>query len=135
MRSNQTVTKHPGRDTAGGADRYARYALHLSRALVDEVLHYTHWIPNQRGMTRQFFAEHYPGWDLPSMVAVFDTAAIRVHTEPCAPHGGKCHWKVKALHFNNAEDFEVEWDEEATEDDGKFFWYGEVDDDTAPEMG
>ena len=110
--------------TDSSAGPYARYSMHLSRALVDQVFHYTHYIPNIHGMTARFFEQNYPGWNLASMMRVIGAAGIRVTGQPCGM-GGKCHWKVKALHFNSADDFEVEWNDEIHEDDGRYFWYGE----------
>ena len=108
-----------------GDDPYERFEMHLTRAQVDRVLHYTHWIPNTRGFTKKFLDEHYPGWTLAAFIGVFDAADIRVRTEPCSPHGGKCHWKVKALHFNTADDVVVEWNERITKDDGRYLYNGQ----------
>lgn len=40
------------------------YRWHLTRAHVDYVLHYTHWIPISRGFTQQMLAKYYPGFTL-----------------------------------------------------------------------
>ena len=124
-------------DAVDGADPYARFEMHLTRSLIDEVYHYTHYIPNMRGFTREFFELRYPGWDLFKMLKVFQAADIVARTHPRGMNG-KCHWKVKALHFNSAEDFVVEWNDAITEDDGKFFWYGDnppehLKDETGPQ--
>jgi hypothetical protein len=91
-----------------------QYRWHLTRAHVDKVLHYTHWIPVSKGFTQQFLAHDYPGWTLGTLVGLFDTAGIRI--APCnnedaagAPHGGRCHWQVVAFYFNHADDFHVVW--------------------------
>jgi hypothetical protein len=97
--------------------------MHLSRALIDEVYHYTHYIPNLRGFTREFFALRYPGWDLFGILAVFKAAGVEVKNRPCGMNG-KCYWRVGVLHFNSVGDFEVEWNDAIQEDDGKYFWYG-----------
>ena len=114
-------TDNPTPDYSDGP--YARYSMHLTRALIDQVYHYTHYIPNLRGFTTEFFERRYPGWSLFPMLEVFKAAGIQVRKEPCGMRG-KCHWRVKVLHFNSAEDFEVEWNDDITEDDGNYFWYG-----------
>ena len=32
-------------------------------AMLRRVTNYAHWIPGIRGLYREFFAEHFPGWD------------------------------------------------------------------------
>ncbi len=90
------------------------YRWHLTRAHVDYVLHYTHWIPIGRGFTQQMLAEYYPGWTLGSLIAVFDAAGIRIPPSKLrgahgAPHGGRCHWKLDAFYFTSAEHFHAVW--------------------------
>ncbi|MEY4365966.1 MAG: hypothetical protein RLZZ305_1310 [Actinomycetota bacterium] len=97
-------------------------AWHADRAAIDSLLHYTHWIPVGRGFTDAFLAEYWPGWTLASIVRVFDAAGIRQLPRPGrpgAPHGGRCHWRVKTLHFNGQNEFVVEWND-LTQDDGRF---------------
>jgi hypothetical protein len=106
----------------------SRFALHLDRAAIDEVCHHTHWIPNLKGFTRRFFSKNYPGWDIGAMMAVFTAAGVLVRDDKGSPFGGRCHWKVRTLHFTSHEDFLVEWNTD-TEDDGRFFWDGMRDDD------
>lgn len=105
----------------------SRFALHLDRAAIDEVCHHTHWIPNLKGFTRTFFSKNYPGWDIGAMMAVFTAAGVLVRDGKGSPFGGRCHWKVRTLHFTSHEDFFVEWDTD-TEDDGRFLWDGTRDD-------
>jgi hypothetical protein len=31
--------------------------------MLRSVTNYAHWIPGLRGLYREFFAEHFPGWD------------------------------------------------------------------------
>ena len=31
--------------------------------MLRRVTNYAHWIPGLRGLYREFFAEHFPGWD------------------------------------------------------------------------
>jgi hypothetical protein len=115
--------------TSEGVDiAYERYAMHLSRKRIDEVFHYAHYIPRGRGITATFFAENYPGWTIETMHAVFRAADIISLDDPCGLMG-KCHWKVKALHFNSVTNFEVEWNNEIEEDDGRYFWRGDHPDD------
>jgi hypothetical protein len=90
------------------------YRWHLTRAHVDYVLHYTHWIPIGRGLTQQMLAKYYPGWTLGGLIAVFDAAGIRIRPNKLrgavgAPHGGRCHWQVDAFYFTSAEHFHVVW--------------------------
>ncbi|MFM2046333.1 MAG: hypothetical protein RL383_410 [Actinomycetota bacterium] len=97
-------------------------AWHADRAAIDSLLHYTHWIPVGRGFTAAFLAEFWPGWTLASIIRVFDAAGIRQLPRPGrpgAPHGGRCHWRVKTLHFNGENEFVVEWND-LTKDDGKY---------------
>jgi hypothetical protein len=91
------------------------YRWHLTRAHVDFVLHYTHWIPIGRGLTQQMLAKYYPGWTLGGLIAVFDAARIRIRPNRLrgaagAPHGGRCHWQVDAFYFTSAAHFHVVWD-------------------------
>jgi hypothetical protein len=95
----------------------SQYLWQLTRAHVDKVLHYTHWIPMSKGFTQQFLARNYPGWTLGSLVGLFDKAGIRIAPSDNegasgAPHGGRCHWQVAAFYFNDAQDFHVVWDRE-----------------------
>jgi hypothetical protein len=88
------------------------YRWHLTRAHVDYVLHYTHWIPIGRGFTQQMLAKYYPGWTLGGLIAVFDAAKIRIRPNRLrgahgAPHGGRCHWQVEAFYFTDAQHFHV----------------------------
>lgn len=100
-----------------------QYEWHLTRAAIDQVLHYTHWIPVGRGFTRDFLAANYPGWDLASLIKVFVAAGIKMSPQSGgSPFGGRCHWRVKELHFNNEDDFFVEWDESIKRDDGRFLY-------------
>jgi hypothetical protein len=105
----------------------SRFALHLDRAAIDEVCHHTHWIPNLKGFTRRFFSKNYPGWDIGAMMAIFTAAGVLVRDGKGSPFGGRCHWKVRTLHFTSHEDFLVEWETDA-KDDGHFFWDGKRDD-------
>lgn len=100
------------------------YRWRLTREKVDQVLHYTHWIPNTKGFTRTFFATNYPGEDLGRFMAVFKAAGIRLNDGRGAPHGGRCHWGLKHLYFTDATSFAVEWDDTVTEDDGSYFPFG-----------
>ena len=121
--------------TSEGVDSaYEKYAMHLSRKRIDEVFHYAHYIPRGRGITAAFFDKNYPGWTIESMHAVFRAAGIISLDDPCGLMG-KCHWRVKALHFNSVADFEVEWNDEIEEDDGRYFWRGDRPDDDTPTSG
>ena len=101
-------------------------AWHADRVAIDQVLHHCHWIPVRRGFTAAFLAQHWPGWSLQRLIEVFDAAGIRQLPRagrPGAPHGGRCHWRVKTLHFNGKREFVIEWNDLA-KDDGKFFYNG-----------
>lgn len=114
----------PMADSPGDRDNaYAAYSMHLTRVDIDRVYHHAHYIPCRHGITAAFFAKNYPGWSIQSMLAVFQAAGIVSYEEPCGM-SGKCHWRVKALHLNGADDFEVEWNDEIHEDDGRYFWRG-----------
>ena len=104
----------PHHDTPHGGVDPSRYLWQLTRAHVDKVLHYTHWIPISKGFTQQFLAREYPGWTLGTLIGLFDAAGIRItpadnEGASGAPHGGRCHWQVTAFYFNDADDFHVEW--------------------------
>lgn len=88
------------------------YLWHLTRAAIDGVLHYTHWIPIGRGFTEQFLAKHYSGWTLGGLVQLFDRAGLRIAPDELdgaagAPHGGRCHWQVVSLEFDAADQWRV----------------------------
>jgi hypothetical protein len=92
---------------------------HASRGDIDKVLSHTHWIPMSRGITARFFDRDWPGWTLGTLIGVFDAAGIRLlpgSGRPGAPHGGRCHWQVKAIHFNDANQFIIEWSGLARDD-------------------
>lgn len=93
----------------------SQYLWQLSRAHVDHVLHYTHWIPVGRGFTQQMLAEYYPSWTLGGLIRLFDTAGIRIapgdlNGASGAPHGGRCHWQVAAFYFSDDTKYHVVWD-------------------------
>lgn len=106
---------------------WSAYGMHLTRYDIDRVLHHTHWIPNLRGFTAKFFEENYPGWDLPGFMTMFRTAGILLNDGVGSPHGGRCHWQLKCLHFQSVLTFAVEWDESVTADDGRFYFSGRPD--------
>lgn len=111
--------------------RGTEYRWRLAREQVDEVLHYTHWIPNTRGFTRQFFDEHYPGETLGRFMAVFKAAGILLDDGLGSELAGRCHWRLRHLFFNDAATWVVEWDDEVTEDDGNYFYSGRRTDGSA----
>ena len=41
----------------------ARSKIIMDIELLTRVTSYAHWIPGIRGLYREFFAEHFPGWD------------------------------------------------------------------------
>lgn len=41
----------------------ARSKIIMDIELLTRVTGYAHWIPGLRGLYREFFAEHFPGWD------------------------------------------------------------------------
>jgi hypothetical protein len=91
------------------------YHWHLTRAHVDYVLHYTHWIPVGRGLTEQMLAKYYPGWTLGRLMRLFYAAGILITPDDLngadgAPHGGRCHWQVVAFYFTDELHFHVVWD-------------------------
>lgn len=100
------------------------YRWRLAREHVDEVLHYSHWIPNTRGFTRQFFDEHYPGENLSGFLAVFRASDILLDDGLGSELVGRCHWKVRYVYFTDANSWAVEWDDTITEDDGNYFYTG-----------
>lgn len=98
------------------------YRWRLSRADIDEVLHYTHWIPASRGITDRFFADRYPGGSLGAFVAIFRAASIILRDHVGSPHGGRCHWRLRHLYFTDTATWSIEWDDAVTGDDGRYLW-------------
>lgn len=94
------------------------FRMRLSRYDVDRILHYTHPIPNSRGLTQPFLNQNYPGGTLQKFMAVFKEAKILL---PGGSVGGRCHWKVKYLYYSSRTVFYVQWDNDVTEDDGLFY--------------
>ena len=103
---------------------WSAFGVHLSRYQIDEVLHYTHPLPNIRGYTKRFFDKRYPGWGLGSFFKVFQAAGVLLDDGIGAPYSGRCHWQMRTLHFDSRESFAVEWDEAVTADDGHYYWAG-----------
>jgi hypothetical protein len=92
---------------------------HASRGDIDKVLSHTHWIPVSRGFTAGFLDGEWPGWTLGTLIGVFDAAGIRLLPgggRPGAPHGGRCHWQVRALHFNGKDEYIIEWSDQVRDD-------------------
>ncbi|MFM8506632.1 MAG: hypothetical protein ACKOBR_02920 [Actinomycetota bacterium] len=109
------MTTNPPQFPADGAVDPQQYRWQLTRAHVDCVVHYTHWIPMSKGFTQQFLAEYYPGWTLGGLIRLFDKAGIRITPDELngasgAPHGGRCHWQVVAFYFTDEDHFHVLWD-------------------------
>ena len=109
------MTTNPPQSPADGEVDPNQYRWQLTRAHVDYVLHYTHWIPIGRGFTQQMLADYYPGWTLGGLIRLFDAAGVRITPDDLngasgAPHGGRCHWQVLAFYFNAERDFHVVWD-------------------------
>lgn len=102
----------------------AEYRLHLSRGQIDQVLHFTHWIPNVRGFTASFLRTHHPGWNLTDLVKAFGDARVLLKDRRSHPIPGRCHWRVVELFYNSAEDFVVVVDPRATADN-KFLAFGD----------
>lgn len=95
-----------------------QFRMRLSRYDVDRILHYTHPIPNMKGLTQKFLDENYPGGRLQTYMAVFKEAKILLRGGSV---GGRCHWKLKYLYYSSRTIFYVQWDTDITEDDGKFY--------------
>jgi hypothetical protein len=109
------MTTNPLQSPADGDVDPHQYLWQLTRAHVDHVLHYTHWIPVGRGFTEQMLAEYYPSWTLGGLIRLFDKAGIRITPEELngaagAPHGGRCHWQVVAFYFTDDTKYHVVWD-------------------------
>lgn len=105
-----------------------RYRWRLTREAVDELCHYCHWIPNNRGWTREMMERKYDGANFNHFLRVLQASKVRIMNDGLgAPMGGRCHWRVKYLYFTDATSFVIEWDDEVTEDDGRFFWTGSRD--------
>lgn len=119
-------TNHQPPQLPDGTSDPTSYLWQLTRAHVDHVLHYTHWIPIGRGFTAKFLALEYPGWSLGQLIGLFDRAGIRIPPSENegahgAPHGGRCHWQVETFCFSSPEDFHVVWDR-SREFDTRFLW-------------
>lgn len=95
-----------------------RYRMRLTRIDIDRILHYTHPIPNMRGLTQKFLDENYQGGRLQTFMAVFKEAKILLKGGSV---GGRCHWRVKYLYYSSQTDFYVQWDTDITKDDKKFY--------------
>ena len=129
---NDMSTTTPPTPADGDVDPN-QFEWQLTRAHVDYVLHYTHWIPMGRGFTQQMLAKYYPGWTLGRLIRLFDAAGIRIQPDdldgaPGAPHGGRCHWQVVAFYFTDETHFHVVWDR-TREFDVKYTAH-DLDDDT-----
>ncbi|CAB4889842.1 unannotated protein [freshwater metagenome] len=84
---------------------YSQYREHLSAEQINAVLRHGHIIPMGRGWTREYLAEHHPGWTFKALLDVFNAAGVRGSGGGCA---GICVAGVKYLHFNDDTSFEVE---------------------------
>jgi hypothetical protein len=103
----------------------ATYRWCLRREDIDGVLHYTHWIPNARGFTQSFFASKYPGETLNGFMSAFAAAGVLTREGPVSFSGRRCHWCVRHLYFTDKHHWAVEWDDNVTADDGRFFYAGD----------
>jgi len=99
-------------------DNADEFRMRLTRVDIDRILHYTHPIPNMRGLTQKFLDENYPGGRLQTFMAVFKEAKILLRGGSV---GGRCHWKLKHLYYSSRTNFFVEWDDDVTEDDNLFY--------------
>lgn len=105
------------------SEEHRRYHWHLTRWEVDQVLHHVHPIPLGKGFHLEHMRKHYRG-DFREFLNTFTAARILLRDGTGNPLVGRCHWRLKALHFNSDEDFAVEWLPKDTPDDGRFLWSG-----------
>lgn len=106
------------------SEEHRRFHWHLTRAEIDAVIHHVHPIPLGRGFHLQHMRTHYRG-DFSEFLNTFKAAGVIIRDGRGNPLVGRCHWRVKALHFNSREDFAVEWLPEETPDDDRFLYQGE----------
>lgn len=87
---------------------FTEYVEHRTGLQMDRLLHYGHWIPSNRGWTREYVEEHFPGWTWNRLIDVCRTAGV---VDPTSGGGSplRCVAEVKAFHFTDATTFAVEW--------------------------
>ncbi len=54
---------HACRACGAESGAVARSKVIMDIEMLRRVTNYAHWIPGLRGLYREFFAEHFPGWD------------------------------------------------------------------------
>ncbi len=66
------------------------------------------FLPSPNGYTAAYVNEHFPGWTWNSLILIWQAAGIVVKGEA---GGGplRCDERVKAIHFDHANSFAVEW--------------------------
>lgn len=95
------------------------YAVRRTRKQLDELLHYGHWIPVNRGFTQRFVAVNYPDWTWNELMAVFSNAGIM---RGSGMGGLRCDRRVESVEFNGPDDFRVHWAIPAAETDHPSGW-------------
>ncbi|MFD1860536.1 hypothetical protein EHW97_13285 [Aeromicrobium camelliae] len=89
--------------------RWNHYADHRSARQIDDLLHYGHFIPVGRGLTDTYVATHFPGRTWNDLMEVWKAAGIVVRSTAGGPP--RCDVRVKTVHFTDATDFAVEWED------------------------
>ena len=59
---------HACRACGAEAGAAVRSKIIMDIEMLRRVTNYAHWIPGLRGLYREFFAEHFPGWDWNDLV-------------------------------------------------------------------
>lgn len=93
----QPLTDHPD---------YSSFLEHRTGEQLNELLHFGHVIPVSKGYTRRYVQTHYPGWTWNSLIAVLKAADVFVGRGGSPP---RCDDQVRAVHFDSATSFAVEW--------------------------
>lgn len=86
----------------------SRFAVARTRADLNALLHYGHFIPVSRGLTAKYVDEHFPGWTWNGLTAVLNAAGVFIGGGAGTPY---CDPAVGAVHFDNTESWLVEWED------------------------
>lgn len=93
---------------ARAAATRGRFGVTQTRADVNALLHYGHFIPVRRGLTAKYVDGHFPGWTWNGLSAVLKAARVVARSSTgtlC------CDPAVTAVHFDAAHSWLVEWED------------------------
>jgi hypothetical protein len=83
-------------------------AMARTRADLNALLHYGHFIPIKRGLTTRYVNEHFPGWTWDDLIDVLRAADVLMVNGVGTPH---CDPGVGAIHFDDIDSWLVEWED------------------------